>query len=179
MKILLPALLCALSLSFQACSKDPVQATKSKADQGDAKAQYNLGNMYADGEGVAKNEAEAVKWYRKAADQGLAEAQFNLGNMYREGLGVVKDEAEAVKLYRKAAEQGDADAQFNLGVSYAKGLGVVKDEAEAYKWYLLAGAQGDEEAKKGIERLERVLTPAQRAEGQKRAREFKPVKAAP
>ena len=59
------------------------------------------------------------------------------------------------------------------------GQGVAKNYAEAYKWHLLAGAQGDEDAKKNIELIERKLTPAQRAEGQKRAREFKPVKAAP
>jgi len=120
-----------------------------------------------------------VKWYRKAADQGDAGGQSNLGFMYAEGRGVAKDEAEAVKWYRKAAEQGNAPAQFNLGFMYDKGRGVAKDDAEAYKWYLLAGAQGNVAAKEGIERLERVLTPALRAEGQKRAREFKPVKAAP
>jgi len=98
--------------------------------------------------------------------------------MYDNGEGVAKDEAEAVKWYRKAADQGFANAQFNLGYMYANGRGVVKDEVEAYKWYLLAGAQGDEDAKKEIERIEGKLTPAQRAKGQKRAREFKLVKAA-
>ena len=84
-----------------------------------------------------------------------------------------------VKATKLKAERGDAEAQNNLGNMYDNGQGVVKDEVEGYKWYLLAGAQGDEDAKKGIERIERVLTPAQRAEGQKGAREFKPVKAAP
>ena len=62
--------------------------------------------MYANGLGVAKDEAEAVKWYRKAAEQGNAYGQNNLGKMYANGLGVAKDEAEAVKWFRKAAEQG-------------------------------------------------------------------------
>jgi hypothetical protein len=52
----------------------------------------------------------------------------------------------------------------------------VKDEVEAYKWFLLSGAQGTDPAKKGIEIMERVLTPQQRAEGQKIAREWKPRK---
>ena len=78
--------------------------------------------------------------------------------------------------FRKAADQGNALAQANLGVMYADGRGVVKDEVEAYKWYLLSGAQGDGEAKKWIEIMVRVLTPAQRAEGQKIAREWKPRK---
>ena len=59
---------------------------------------------------------------------------------------------------------------------YGTGRGVVKDEVEAYKWYLLSGAQGNANAKKGIEIIERVLTPQQRAEGQKIAREWKPRK---
>ena len=78
--------------------------------------------------------------------------------------------------FRKAADQGNALAQANLGVMYADGRGVVKDEVEAYKWYLLSGAQGNANAKKGIEIIERVLTPQQRAEGQKIAREWKPRK---
>ncbi len=58
------------------------------AEQGSAKAQFNLGLMYADGEGVSQNDAEAVNWYRKAAEQGLADAQYNLGVMYDNGRGV-------------------------------------------------------------------------------------------
>ena len=62
-----------------------------------------------DGEGVAKDAAEAVKWYRKAAEQGFAAAQYNLGVCYYSGEGVAKDAAEAVKWFRKAAEQGFAE----------------------------------------------------------------------
>ncbi len=110
------------------------------------------------------------------AEKGNARAQYNLSLMYFKGQGVPKDEAEAVKWYRKAADQGDADAQYNLGVMYATGDGVPKDKTEAYKWYLLAGAQGDEDAKKNISIIERNISPAQRAEGQRLAREWKPRK---
>ena len=65
--------------------------------------------MYDNGEGVPENDAEAVKWYRKAADQGYAKAQSNLGVMYDNGEGVPENDAEAVKWYRKAADQGYAD----------------------------------------------------------------------
>ena len=118
---------------------------------------------------------EAVKWYRKAAEQNHAEAQYNLGVCYSNGQGVAKDEVEAVKWYRKAAEQNFAAAQYNLGVCYYKGEGVAKDYVEAYKWLLLAARQGDEDAKKNITMLESKLTPEQIAEGQKLARDFKPV----
>src|SRR3989344_4931560 len=81
------------------------------AEKGNANAQYNLGGMYANGRGVARDDAEAVKWYRKAAEHGYAQGQNNLGAMYANGRGVARDDAEAVKWYRKAAEQGLALAQ--------------------------------------------------------------------
>ena len=112
------------------------------AAQGDARAQFALGVMYDNGEGVPENDAEAVKWYRLAAAQGLADAQYNLGNMYSNGEGVPENDAEAVKWYRLAAAQGNASAQLNLGVMYDNGDGVPENDAEAVKWYSLAAAQG-------------------------------------
>jgi TPR repeat protein len=61
---------------------------KIKAEKGDAKAQFNLGICYYRGEGVTKDAAEAVKWYREAAEQGYAQAQNGLGFCYGNGLGV-------------------------------------------------------------------------------------------
>ena len=116
---------------------------RKSADQGFAGAQYNLGAMYANGEGVPQNATEAVKWYRRAADQGLANAQFGLGHMYADGVGVRQDAAEAVKWYRKAADQGLADAQYFLGTMYDNGEGVQQDAIEAVKWYSKAADQGD------------------------------------
>lgn len=84
------------------------------ADQGDAKAQYDLGLLKAKNQGVEKDFKEAVKWYRKAAEQGDDDAQYNLGVMYENGQGVEKDDKKAVKWYRKAAEQGDEDAKVAL-----------------------------------------------------------------
>jgi TPR repeat protein len=52
------------------------------AEQGDALAQFNLGNMYQNGRGTLKNGDEAFRWYKKAAAQGLAEAQFHLAKQY-------------------------------------------------------------------------------------------------
>ena len=52
-----------------------VAAYRKAAEQGDAKAQYNLGVCYANGDGVQKNLKQAVFWYRKAAEQGNAFAQ--------------------------------------------------------------------------------------------------------
>ena len=114
---------------------------KGKAEAGESGAQYNLGVMYANGEGVEQDDAEAVKWYRCAVEQGNTNAYASLGWMYDNGLGVVQDYTEAVKWYHRAAEQGHAVAQNNLGVMYANGEGVDQDDAEAAKWYRLAAEQ--------------------------------------
>ena len=116
------------------------------AEQGDADAQYYLGNSYYNGEGVTKNIQEAVKWYRKAAEQGYADGQRSLADCYYTGEGVTKNFQEAVKWYRKAAEQGDAVAQYNLGVNYFNGNGVPKNPQEAMKWFRKAAEQGDADA---------------------------------
>ena len=81
------------------------------AEQGHAYAQYNLGLMYRQGEGVPQDDAEAVRWYRLAAEQGDAVAQFNLGCGVRKRTRVSpRTVAEAVRWCRLAAEQGDAKA---------------------------------------------------------------------
>jgi len=136
------------------------------AEQGDAKAQNNLGVMYDKGQGVPQDYKEAVKWYRLSAEQGIADTQFNLGRMYDNGLGVPQDYKKAVKwllksaeqkntkaqrlirasyhkLHKEVAEQGDSYAQRFLGDSYYLGLGVTQDYAEAAKWYKKAAEQGD------------------------------------
>ena len=63
---------------------------------GDARAQYNLGGLYAEGRGVPPDAAGAVAWYRRAAEQGHVRAQYNLGGLYAEGLGVPPDAVEAL-----------------------------------------------------------------------------------
>jgi hypothetical protein len=121
------------------------------AEGGDAKAQVALGAMYAEGLGVAKDDREALRWYRMAAAQGVADAQNNLGVMYAEGRGdVAKDDQEAVRWFRLAAEQDHAEAQHNLGVMYANDRGVAKDAREAVRWYRLAAEQGFAGAQKNL-----------------------------
>jgi TPR repeat protein len=64
-------------------------------DQNDALAQDYLGFMYSTGRGVAKDDVQAVKWFRAAADQNLSRAQVNLGTAYVTGTGVPKNPARA------------------------------------------------------------------------------------
>ena len=80
------------------------------AEQGDVVAQFNLGILYDNGQGVPQDYAEAMKWYRKAAEQGNAAARFNLGAMYSNGQGVPQDYVHSHMWYNLAAAGGDADA---------------------------------------------------------------------
>src|SRR5690349_1712315 len=82
-------------------------AVKAKAAQGDLEAQVKLGQLYASGEGVKRDFAEAARWYKQAADKGYAEAQSALGELYEAGRGVSLDFTQAAKLYRSAADQGN------------------------------------------------------------------------
>ena len=151
------------------------------AEQGNAKAQHNLGVMYEIGEGVPQDFAEAVKWYRKAAEQGVADAQFNLGIMYGNGQGVPQNDAEAVKWYRKAAEQGVAIAQYTIGLRYHNGKGVPQDYVQAHMRYNLAASrfppgEDRDKAVKNRDIVAKRMTPAQISEAQKLAREWRPKK---
>jgi hypothetical protein len=83
------------------------------ATHGFAKAQYNLGVMYRDGQGVAQDYKEAVRWFQLSAAQGHVSAQFNLGEMYDKGWGVTRDYVRAHMWWNLAASQGDADAATN------------------------------------------------------------------
>ena len=122
---------------------------KLVAYAGDVSAQVQLGVIYLTGDGVAKDDAEAVKWLRKAADQESPLAERYLAEMYFKGRGVPADTREAAKWLRMAAEQGDAQSQHNLAVLYTEGEGVPRNLKEAANWMrkaadqsLAAGQQG-------------------------------------
>jgi len=143
--------------------------TLKAAEQGDVKAQVNLGLMYDQGEVVPQNYQQAVIWYTKGAEQGDADAQANLGVMYKQGIGVTQDYQRALAWYTKAAEQGHAKAQVNLAVMYYEGQGVPQNYGLAYVWSSLAAASGDEKGVINRELLIAKLTPKGLAEAQAQA----------
>ncbi|MGI8437140.1 MAG: tetratricopeptide repeat protein [Chthoniobacterales bacterium] len=67
------------------------------AEQGDARAQNNLGSLYSAGQGVALDEKTAAKWFRKSAEQGIPLAQANLALLLLRGAGVEQNTAEALR----------------------------------------------------------------------------------
>jgi hypothetical protein len=125
----------------------------------------------------------AYHLFKPLAEQGSSDAQFHLAVMYDLGLGIPQDYAESFQWYRKAAEQGLADAQNNLGVVYECGLSVPKDSVLAYKWYTLASSRfpSSEQEKQEVaashrDRIASRMTPAQIAEAQRLAGEWRPNK---
>ncbi len=88
-----------------------VKELRPLAEEGDADAQFNLGVMYAKGQGVPQDDTEAARWYRLAAEQGLADAQSYLGWMYLTGERVPQDYVQAHMWFNLAAARGEEDAR--------------------------------------------------------------------
>jgi uncharacterized protein len=117
------------------------EATRERAAHGEVAAQRELGAMYTNGKGVARNFDQALLWLGKAADAGDAEAQYRLATAYHGGFGVPSDAGLALAWARKSAEQGYPDAQMLLGTLYLAGRGVPRDDAQAVDWFRKAVAQ--------------------------------------
>jgi TPR repeat protein len=113
-----------------------------KASQGDRDAEFQVGVMLRDGQGVEKDYEAAARWFRRAAMQQHPRAQFNLGLMLQQGQGVEKNISEALGLFRRAAHLNHPEAQFYLGDMLENGRGVARDREEAMRWYTLASQQG-------------------------------------
>jgi len=119
-------------------------ALLAKAKAGDAAAQVEVGECYANGKGVAQDAGEAADWYRKAANQKSIGGELHLAELYRDGDGkkFPRDMEQAAAWYRKAADQGDPGAQGTLGMLYTLGQGVPRSDVDAYFWLDLAASVG-------------------------------------
>lgn len=105
------------------------------AEQGHAAAQFNLGVLYEQGQGVKQDYRMAARWYQQAAQQGYASAQANLAYLYRHGLGVACDRQQELEWNRKAAAQGELHALCSLAVSYHNGSCGQQDACKALELY--------------------------------------------
>lgn len=143
-------LVCVAYGAAQDASSSSALSLTQRAEAGDAKAQYELGRAYEEGNGVAQDDVRAVEWFRKSADQGNAQAQNSLGVMYSLGRGVPRDKEEAVRWYRKAAKQGLSEAIYNVAISYYNGEGVDESMDMAYTWMMLAHRNGDTQAAEAL-----------------------------
>jgi localization factor PodJL len=118
-------------------------ALREAAARGDDGALYEVARRYADGEFVAQDLAEAVRWYGFAADLGHAPSRYRLASFYEKGHGVPVDLERAAELYEQAAKQGNALAMHNLAVLHTSGLlGGKPDMESAIDWFTRAAALG-------------------------------------
>ena len=130
-----------------------VEKLRGAALGGDVESQLLLGARFAIGEGVIKDEEEAIRWFKMAstsiltslvrrADKGEIDAMLELDRRFFNGIAVPPDKVIACGWLRKAAMKGDAQSQFNLGARLTVGEGGPVDAVEAYAWYNLAAAAG-------------------------------------
>ena len=116
------------------------------AENGDAKAQHCLGELYYYGDGVEQSAIEAAKWYQKAAVQGLADAQCDMGFVYAHGYGVPRDDAMAIYWYEMAAMQDSGYAQSHLAHMFLRGIGTPHNYGKAYALYKILAGKGEVDA---------------------------------
>lgn len=139
-----------------------IDALRYAADQGHPAAQWKLGRMYADGDGVKRDDMKAFEYFSRVANThaedypGTPQARFvasafvALGGYYMVGIpnsSVRRDPGRARDMYAYAASYfGDPEAQYRLGRIYLDGVGVNRDPRQAARWLILASQKGQYEA---------------------------------
>ena len=119
---------------------EAISAYRKAADKGSTAAMVELGELFANGSGVAKDQAQARKLFERAAAAGNPHGATNLAALSGSG-GTPSDPAEARALLAKAAETNSAEAQFQLGLMNANGVGGPKDDVAARALFEKAAAQ--------------------------------------
>lgn len=142
---------------------------KRQHTRGKKEAHYRVGLQYECGDGVAKDSAQAARWYQKAAEQdhpraqfkfgtyvdmGVAEAQLVLGFKYYGGRDIKQNPFETARPWKLSAEQGFEVAHFFWGQLLESGrCGVSKNKKEAIKWLKKAAEQGNTDAQSKLRSL--------------------------
>ena len=146
-------------------SGDKVSAVRAfdyAAGQGAPLALWKAARMYADGDGVGRNEVKAFQYFSRLADDcadespdspraGLvANAFTSLGIYYLDGIkgtSIKPNPPRAVEMFSYAASYfGDPSAQFNLARLYLDGHGLARDPRQAARWLNLAAEKGHSRA---------------------------------
>ena len=145
------------------------------ADQGNTTAQYLLGAALLNAKPPTYDLAGAETWLKKSADQGNLAAMRDLGklNWFAK---TPSDAAQAVHWLARSAERGDAESQHLLGLLYLDGKVVERKPAEAYKWLLLSSERGHVLSAVILRESRDKFSDEDRAEGQKLAAAWKPVR---
>jgi TPR repeat protein len=134
----------------QVTRKKSIVDLREIAYAGNVNAQVQLGVIYLTGDGVPKDDVEAVKWLRKAVEQDNPLAERYLAEMYFKGRGVAADHAEAARLLQMASALGDAQSEYNLAVLYTQGDGVPRNVKLAENWMRKAAEQNLPAGQQGL-----------------------------
>lgn len=129
----------------------------ANAEKGNADAQYDIGEMYEKGSGVATDAKKAFSWFEKSSNQGHVKAQFKVAYMYYKGVGVESNVTKAHKIMEHPANEGNVRAQFYLGQMYEKGDGVKSDLDEAFTWYSRSSLGGYKPADEALSELKKSM----------------------
>src|SRR5260370_153551 len=115
---------------------------QSRADHGDAVAQYRLAEIYLRNYS-SSDYKKVISLARASAAQGNADGEFLLGYLFEHGQGVSKDYAKAAENYRGAALKGHSNAANNLASLYQQDHAVPKNFGLAFDWYLASAQHGN------------------------------------
>ncbi len=141
---------------------------RQPAINGDADAQFNMGQAYKLGRGVSTDMKAAEEWYRKAALQGHVQAEDNYGLiLFQNG-----DRQKAMPVIEKSAMRGEPRAQYILGTAMFNGDGVKKDWPRAYALMTRASAAGIAPASASLAQMDRYIPLDQRQKGLALARDY-------
>ncbi len=117
-------------------------ALREAAENGDAKALFEVGSRLAEGRGVTQDQAAGAKWVESAAALGLAPAEYRMGSFLEKGTGVGRDLKAARDFYQRAADKGNASAMHNLAVLSAMGVDGAANNEAAARWFTAAAEHG-------------------------------------
>ncbi|PLX39655.1 MAG: exopolysaccharide biosynthesis protein [Hyphomicrobiales bacterium] len=147
---------------FAGDKKTALDALSFAAENGHPLAQWKLGRMYQNGDGVPEDDLKAYEYFRSIADAHadespnspeapfVASAFVALGSYYVTGINdtAVKPNLDrAREIFSFAASYfGDAEAQYNLGRMYLEGSGGDRNPRQAARWLHAAAKKGHHRA---------------------------------
>lgn len=139
------------------------------AEQGNAEAQYKVGEMYETGKGADKDMTQARDWYAKAAKQGHKKAEYKLLYLDISTNGLTDSSKNQLSTLRTEAVSGNADAMYFLGKMFASGVGVPKSLEDAQTWLKKAAFNGVPEAEHEAIAVDEELNRVQEREAKRKA----------
>lgn len=155
--------------------KSAVEIWRPLAENGDADAQFNLGQAYRLGRGVPVNLAVAQTWLTRSAGKGHVDAQTTLGLLLFDS----GDRETGIRWLGSAAEKGDPRAMLVYGTALFNGDGIKRNPVLAYAYVSRAAAQGLAPAKATLEEMDQAIPLAQRKQGVRLAMAKAAAKSAP